>query len=169
MTHGNSTGYLTHGCRCPECKRWRNHHGNTYRSDVARNGPRMYPAQEVRDHVAALVASGWTQAQIARDLGHTSAWLWSILNNGHHTRDGVKRWVRRDIAAAILAVPPLLGDDAPDPVVVDRLLAGASWRAIGANRAERIAAAEQMPDPGNADKRYGLRPGRDFTPRRVAS
>ena len=64
---------------------------------------------------------------------------------------------------------PDLGDQEPsdvDPVVVERLLDGTPWRAIGATRAERIAAAERMPDPGYADQRLGLRPGRDFAPHR---
>lgn len=56
-----------------------------------------------------------------------------------------------------------------DPVVVDRLLAGTDWRAIGATRAERIAAAERTPVVAEAERRYGLRAGRDFRRRAVAS
>jgi lambda repressor-like predicted transcriptional regulator len=54
----------------------------------------------------------------------------------------------------------------PDEVVVDRLLSGADWRAIGATRAERIAAAERMDVLVEAGRHLGLRAGRDFTPRR---
>jgi len=54
-------------------------------------------------------------------------------------------------------------DDDVDPVVVERLVAGEDWRRVGATRAERVAAAQLMPSINEAERRLGLRHGRDFT------
>jgi plasmid maintenance system antidote protein VapI len=62
-------------------------------------------------------------------------------------------------------------DSAPDDtliddVVVDRLVAGGDWQALGANRAERITAAERAARAGESlhaiERRLSLRAGRDF-------
>lgn len=59
-----------------------------------------------------------------------------------------------------------------DPVVVDRLAAGADWTTLGATRGERLAAADAMLRRGHAvahiEDHLGLRAGRDFR-RGVAS
>lgn len=69
-----------------------------------------------------------------------------------------------DVAA--WASPGETADDGlVDDVVVERLVAGADWRAVGATRAERIAAAAHMSGQ-EAERRLGLRPGRDYEPTR---
>ena len=165
MNHGTSTAYNKGGCRCEVCKRWRMRHGIRYRMGVAANGPSMVSVEIVRAHVRELVASGWTQVAIAAEIGRTPQALWSVLNNGNH---GVKRWMRRDIAAQIFELEPLEPVEV-DEVVVLRLLEGADWRAIGATRAERIAAAELIPVKADAERRLGLHQGRDFARQQVAS
>jgi DNA-binding CsgD family transcriptional regulator len=57
-------------------------------------------------------------------------------------------------------------DDMPDPVVVERLASGADWKALGANRAERLDAAALMLRRGipaaEIERHLSLRGGRDF-------
>ncbi len=71
-----------------------------------------------------------------------------------------------DDPAAWPSIPDEDGMPEVDEVVVERLVAGADWRKIGATRAERIAAAERMEVLVEAERHLGLRAGRDFTPRR---
>jgi hypothetical protein len=141
-------------------------------------------AAPIAAHIETLLASGYTLAEIQRE---------AAVSNAHATkiRRGYVKRVHRDIAARILAVEPIPeGDpDYVDHVVVDRLLHPlASWRDVGATRAERIAAAEILAARiarvetgvnGHAqpwetlssiEARLGLRAGRDFDrPRAVAS
>ncbi len=62
-------------------------------------------------------------------------------------------------------------DDEIDPVVVERLVDGADWKALNASRAERLAAAERLMDRGGAyiDQHLSLRRGRDYGIRQEAS
>jgi len=58
--------------------------------------------------------------------------------------------------------PAPVPDNDVDQVVVERLVQGADWRALHATRAERVAAALQMPSLAQAERHLGLRAGRDF-------
>lgn len=176
MNHGTTTtGYKTLGCRCEPCTRasvkasklWRVRTGADRGDRPTR--PDLIDVTPVRAHVDRLVASGWTKREIAAEIGVTEFTLWSAL---YETRrpDGTKK-IRRTRADAILALDPLEPVDV-DQVVVDRLVAGADWRTIGATRAERIQAALRVDSLVEAERRFGLRAGRDFpnlTQRRAAS
>lgn len=186
--HGRTIGYRRYGCKCDAClaahrravTSWR------IRSRAEQGGrakdvpvvPQSVPADVVAAHIEALRAGGETLRAIAALAGVSPAAVARIAR-------GDRERVRRSTAECILAVDPLPDDDAPDPVVVDRLVAGADWKAIGATRVERIAAAEKSwaywgpirraekaqgtSDqwlPGESltaiERRLGLRSGRDF-------
>jgi hypothetical protein len=134
-------------------------------------------AEPIRAHLADLLENGWTVRAITAELGLHRETVPKIIQ-------GARSTVRSATAAALLSLEPLDPVDL-DPVVVDRLVAGADWRTLGATRAERIAAAEKAwamwgpirraqkgqgtPDqnlPGESltaiEDRLGLRAGRDF-------
>lgn len=192
VNHGTTTGYKTHGCRCEPCrraatrstKRWRMRTGADLKTSVPAI-PDLIDVTPVREHVEQLVATGWLKRDIAGEVGLTGAALYEALYKVRRG-GGVKR-INRRTAAAILALEPLtpLPANYIDHVIVDRLIAGADWRTIGANRAERITAAEtlwhhwqpirerqaanhygsqQIDGPSLADieRRFSLRAGRDF-------
>ena len=163
--HGTYSGYRNHGCRCDACdlnyrrsqKRYRIVAGRDSRGNVLR--AISVDADRVRDHIDALRDSGYPSlAAVAREAGVSRFAVERIAA-------GARRSVQRRVALAILALEPLQPVDL-DPVVVDRLVAGADWRTIGATRAERIAAAERLDRTGAAsrvaiERRLGLRWGRD--------
>ena len=169
MNHGTTTAYKQ-GCRCDDCRRAASRYRKMYRyraGEEKRDGvlhyprPQTVPIDRVVAHLAALTASGWRMTDIAAEAEVGRNYLWNI-------RAGklIKR-VRLDTEARILAVQPLEPVDL-DPVVVDRLIAGADWRSIGATRTERIAAAERLPSKADAERRFGLRQGRDFAVREAS-
>jgi transcriptional regulator with XRE-family HTH domain len=99
--------------------------------------PQRVDGTRTRQHLEQLRASGWTQAEIARETGLPESTLSGVRNN---------RWpkVARRVAVAILAVEPLPDPrDIVDPVVVERLCADpTAWRnGLTSTRAERLAAA----------------------------
>lgn len=172
MNHGTLTSYKNNGCRCDDCrraavrnvKRWRLRTKADLKTGVPAI-PDLVDITAARNHYWALRASGHTVGDIALEIGLTTAHL-SWLMGPANTRPRI----RRETAARILALDPLEPVDV-DTVVVDRLVAGADWRAIGATRAERIAAAELLDRRGtprnDIERRLGLSWGRDV--RRVAS
>lgn len=167
MIHGTTTtGYRTHGCRCPDCtaasvratKQWRHRTGADTRTGVPEI-PDLVDIAPVREHYQQLRATGWTVADVASEVGVTVAHLSWAMGSGN-----TRPRIRRERAAAILALEPLAPVDV-DPVVVERLVAtpvDGYWRTIGATRPERIAAAELLPSKSDAERRFGLRQGRDF-------
>lgn len=161
MTHDSAT--YDRGCRCPQCRR-----ANATRVALwqhrTRYGavPVRVPIGPVRDHVIRLRATGWTLREIASEADISFHTVKAVTAN-----TVVKKYVTREVADRILAVEPLTPVTV-DPVVVERLVAGADWRAIGATRQERIEAAERMPSRAEAERRLGLRAGRDFAVRGVA-
>ena len=194
MTHGTATAARAN-CTCDTCRHYRTRMKKLWRvrtqaptggpdKDKPRR-PANIPIAPVHAHIDRLLASGWTLRQIAAETGRTQQALWNVLRRP--TRNGApKTRIRRDTAAQLLALEPLPRlDDYTDPVVVDRLIAGADWQTIGATRAERIAAAERLAwywTPIRArqraegmaeqacdgesltsiERRFGLRAGRDF-------
>lgn len=193
MNHGTTTAYKL-GCRCDACaaEHYRYRKGYALRARERKQGrravitnPQTVAPDEAIRHLWALVESGWTMTAIAEEAGMGRNHLWNI-RAGKFTR------LRVVTADRILAVDPLEPDDAPDPVVVDRLVAGGDWRAMGATRAERIAAAEKawamwgpiraaetaqgtasFDLPGESltdlERRLSLRAGRDFKRRAAAA
>lgn len=168
--HGTRAAYLR-GCKCDDCraahtsycKRYKHQAGvDTNRgADHHAKRPIRLPVGDLAEHIAALYASGWTQAAIAREADVSHATLRRLTRG--------QRRVHPSTAAALLALQPLTPVDV-DPVVVERLVDGADWRAIGATRAERIAAAEHFPVKADAERHLSLRAGRDFAVReQVAS
>lgn len=159
MTHGRATTYRR-GCRCDDCTRAmmrdrKYHRLRTSTTDGPTVNPVMVDAAPVAAHIRALVASGWPWRHLAAECGWTNHGRLSLIAQGKTRR------VYRTTAARILAVEPLT-PVVVDPVVVERLVAGADWRTIGATRQERIEAAELMPSRAEAERRLGLRAGRDF-------
>lgn len=163
MTH-DSAAY-DRGCRCLDCRR-----ANATRVALwqhrTRYGtiPVRVPIGPVRDHVMRLRATGWTLNEIAHEAGISFHTVKAVTAN-----TAVKKYVTREVADRVCAVQPLAPVDV-DPVVVERLLASPDviWRTIGATRSERIAAAELLPSRSDAERRFGLRAGRDFAVRGVA-
>jgi transcriptional regulator with XRE-family HTH domain len=189
MIHGTNSGYGRHRCRCDECKAAHRRYMKRYQARTFLGRTRVAEirtdAADVRAHLLALAESGWTGAELSRETGLSQAVL-SELRTGRQQRTTAAT------KALILAVEPLEPDDGIDAVVVDRLVAGADWRALGATRAERIAAAEKawamwgpirqaeaaqgtsshnLPGESLADleRRLGLRAGRDFKRKAVAA
>lgn len=143
--HGTRARYLR-GCTCDPCRNANRRYCKWYRLATraeTRRGPRnsrptepmREPAAPVVAHIAALAASGWRQADIARETGIDSGYLSRLIG-------GQFRGVHRRNAAALLALEPLRPVDV-DPVVVDRLVAGVTtWR--NATKQERTEAARRM-------------------------
>ncbi len=136
--HGRATRYRDHGCRCEDCTRAATRQLKAYRVATRADHkgrptvPMRVPIGPIRDHIAALLASGWTRRTLAAEVGVSHDHMHWIIT-------GPSRSMHRTRAAVILAVPPLPVDDAPDAVAVDRLLAGSlDWRE--ASRADRLEA-----------------------------
>lgn len=159
------------------------------------------PVEPTRRRIRALMALGWTHADMRAHSGvHTAVLLssrsprvtWRNHNRVVEMYDALsmtpgpsQRTASR--AARLGYLPPLAWDDDSidradgwadaggdpvdvDPVVVERLVASPDviWRSIGATRQERIEAAERIPNRSDAERRLGLRAGRDFAVRGVA-
>lgn len=164
MNHGTTTAYKR-GCRCDACATAHYRYRKGYALRARERGcgitvPQTVAPDEAIEHLWALVRSGWRMTDIAAEAGMGRNHLWNI-------RAG--RFARIQLATAgrILAIDPLPADVGPDEVVVDRLVSGADWRAIGATREERIAAAEKAvrlrtESLASLEERLGLRAGRDF-------
>lgn len=72
MQHGTSTAYLTHGCRCENCRTEQSRRQKRYRLDRARGVARLVDAQPLREHVEALQAAGMSQWDITLAAGWKS-------------------------------------------------------------------------------------------------
>lgn len=140
--HGTRARYLR-GCTCDPCRNANRRYCKWYRLATraeTRRGPgnsrptepMREPAAPVVAHIAALAASGWRQADIAREAGIDSGYLSRLIG-------GQFRGVHRRNAAALLALEPLRPVDV-DEVMVDRLTAGADWHDMPCTKAEREAA-----------------------------
>lgn len=165
MIHGTAYAYRNQGCRCEACTRASTRRQKQYRvitradKDGSPTIPLRVDAEPVRHHIRSLRGSGWRMVDIAREVGVSRNHLAFFVSAARRPQR-----VNRDFAARILELRPLTPVDL-DEVVVERLVAGADWRTVGATRAERIAAAAHM--SGNeAEARLGLRPGRDYEPTR---
>ncbi len=148
MIHGKRTTYRKQGCRCDACKRGHARYIKQYRYRVdyqgSRSGPPRNPmrvdADPIREHLHALLASGWTRSQIQTEAQLTSsAHLTKILRHGQPR-------IHRDIADRILALDPL-EPVTYDEAVVTRLVDGypvIDWRNIGGRAATREERAEAL-------------------------
>lgn len=141
-THGTITAY-NKGCRCGDCRR-----ANAVKKERwklrTRHGaaPVFVDAQPVIAHIEALKASGWTYRDVSREIGRHPRAVAHILQ--WHNRG--QRFVRRDTAAAILAIDPL-EPVTFDTVLVDRFVNGeADWRQLTID--ERCEAARRMDRAG---------------------
>ena len=112
--HGTRARYLR-GCHCDDCRTAHAAYCKRYRYvaavDTRRGRPKTaakplrMDAAPVREHIARLVASGMTLAEIQRESGTSNAHASKLMH-------GQPR-VHRAIAARILAVEPI-----PDPASV---------------------------------------------------
>lgn len=166
---GSRARYLR-GCRCEPCRDAHRRYSKAYKHRTKADpntgvpaAPMRLDATPVREHVRALLASGWTKAAIQREAG---------LATSHcsHLLSGQYRTVHRRVAARLLDLEPLRPVEL-DPVVVERLVAGGDWRALSATRAERLAAYEAARRAGESGKsarrRLGLA-GRDTAVREAS-
>lgn len=96
LVHGSRRMYDL-GCRCLPCAVAESRYMAAYkRGERAR-----VDAEQVRAHLAALLASGWNRLQIADEAGLGSSTLWYVEHRS--------RWVNSRTAEAIFAVEPLAG------------------------------------------------------------
>ena len=140
--HGTNARYVTAGCRCERCtvahrrycKAWRRRAG-VVNGDKPTPRPVRVPIDGVRDHLMALLASGWTWTAISREASIS----FSVIGRVFGRR---AECVIPATASRILALEPL------EPVTVDdvnieRLADGIlDW--TRATKDERIAAAALM-------------------------
>lgn len=147
-THGTLTAYKNRGCRCDTCrraavrnvKRWRLRTGADLKTGIPAI-PDLIDITPARDHYWQLRATGWTVADIAGEVGISTAHL-SWLMGPANTRPRINR----NRAAAILAIDPL-EPVTFDTVLVDRFVNGeADWRQL--TRDERCEAARRMDRAG---------------------
>ncbi len=146
MNHGTNAMYVNGRCRCQPCTHAATVSKKRYRmaTGAGKDGIPQQPirvdVEPVRAHVDTLVASGWRLVDIAREIGRSQQAFHSVLWTTR-SRSG-RKTIRRDIAAAILALPPLEPVDFDD-VLVERFIAGAAqWTQL--TREERIEAARRM-------------------------
>lgn len=145
MKHGTLTAYKNRGCRCDDCRRaavrnvkqWRSRTQADLKSGVPAI-PDLIDITPARAHYWRLRDSGWTVADIAGEVGLSSAHL-SWLMGPANTRPRMLR----SRASAILDLEPLTPVDI-DPVVVDRLIEADDWRGIPRTAAERDAAIRAL-------------------------
>lgn len=68
--HGDTgTCYVTHRCGCEDCATWSREHAYWRRHMLAAGRDLLIPALGSTRRIQALVAIGWTMAEIARRLG----------------------------------------------------------------------------------------------------
>lgn len=146
--HGAATA-VRNGCACDLCRAYRTRAKKSWRLRTRTDAhdrptmPSRVPIDPIRAHVERLVASGWRKRDIADELGISQQAFWNLLNYDRH---GPKRWISRQYAAAIRALPPLT-PVAIDPVAVERFIArDLHWRNL--TTAERLDAAVRMDRAG---------------------
>lgn len=95
MRHGTTTGYISHKCRCQECREAISRHNKAWRLDRLRGVERLVDARPVRDHVERLLAGGMSFRAITLAAGYRSR------NSLHEAlrRDKVLRRTRDRILA----------------------------------------------------------------------
>lgn len=163
--HGTATAYKNHGCRCEPCTRAGVRYSKAWRVATRTvTGPPVQPMRvplgPVVEHLRACLDSGWGYRALAREAGIASSQMSKMLRSRQAS-------THRDVAARIFDIAPLVPVEV-DPVVVERLISAFPeriWDDMGATRAERIAAAEQLDARGSA-----LRPhlkGRGFGDQQV--
>ena len=98
MTHGTTSGYKTHGCRCPACTAAAVAYQREYKRRRKDEGPVMVDARETREHIERLIASGVTANAIGRmtGIGHRHI---------HEIRFGAVKRLWPKTADAICAIP----------------------------------------------------------------
>lgn len=119
--HGTYVCYTLDVCRCRPCVRAAHEYyaGLTRRNAYGRSN--LVDAQPIREHVAALQASGLGLKFVAKRSGVAHGALWKLMYGKKH--DGVyvpSKRVRRDTADKLLALQPglsLLADGAKVPGV----------------------------------------------------
>lgn len=94
LVHGSRRMYDT-GCRCLPCAV----EESRYKADWYAGRKRRVPADQVRAHLAELVASGWTRQQVTEEADIGSSTIWHVEHRA--------RWVNSRTAAAIFAVEPI--------------------------------------------------------------
>jgi len=67
--HGTASAYTNRGCRCGECRAAAAAQKRAYRRRRDEAGPLLLPADEAREHLRRLAASGVTISQVARLTG----------------------------------------------------------------------------------------------------
>jgi len=69
FTHGTTTGYSKHRCKCDACRAaWRDYQ-RAYMHDHYHGRPRTVSTLEARHWIAKLCAAGWTHNSIAKAAG----------------------------------------------------------------------------------------------------
>ena len=125
LTHGSRRMYDL-GCRCLPCavveSRYKAAHSRGERARVS--------AEQVRAHLAELVASGWTRQAITQEAGIGTSTLWYVEHRA--------RWVNSRTADAILSVEPL-----PGRIILD------SGPLVDAIRARKTPLARLLDDPSD--------------------
>lgn len=139
MKHG--TYAYRQGCRCDECRVAVARYANLRRRRIGgRTGARFtMPSGPVAEHLENLHSSGWTYAEVARTLGVNKYRVSRVRTKNKRIDAGFGR--------AILSLQPLVKDEAPDEVTVERLTKpGVHWRSIPCTREERLAALRIVED-----------------------
>jgi hypothetical protein len=72
MRHGTSTGYITHKCRCEECRAYIRRWNKQYRLDLLRGNPRKVDAAPVHAHIQSLLDGGMSMNAIREAGGYAS-------------------------------------------------------------------------------------------------
>lgn len=157
--HATRARYLR-GCRCEPCRDAHRRYSKAYKHRVKADpstgvpaAPMRLDATPVREHVRALLDSGWTKAAIQREAGLATSHCSHLLSGEYPT-------IHRRVAARLLDLEPLRPVEV-DEVVVARLLDGAAWRDLNATRAERLAAFEAAGRTNAAAVRLGLKADRE--------
>lgn len=76
MTHGTVSGYVHHKCRCDDCRQAYRRYMKRLRHEQFTGAPsrrdRLVGTQPARDHVARLMADGWSFNGITKTAGYRS-------------------------------------------------------------------------------------------------
>lgn len=114
--HGTRARYLTEACRCDPCRAANAEEGRRRRRALAEGRPALVDATPVREHLAALRATGFGVRRIAAASGVAQETIDGIF--GIRGRPATVR-VRPETAAALLAVdgttPPGIAERVPVP------------------------------------------------------
>lgn len=99
-THGTRAKYNREKCRCQPCIQ-----ANTdYQRRWRLNPPSLVEVAAPREHVTALLASGWTYKALAETTGYSYQTFQDVMRRSKH--------VREETAEDILSVPLTTRKDA---------------------------------------------------------